>query len=409
MAGDEEPDEFDFEEWKQKNKERRRERREQATYEWVETVREAGELYRNHEDIEEVSDELNLSEKNTREALTVYQLIFEDPPGRVAAKTSAPGRAYFSLEEDADSAVDEYEDEDEPVEELLREFVGSIYIEHDLDEHSVDDPPERSTPPMAVDFSELSDILSHNYSFSMQSIIPGSGLATIPNIIRENQASRMAKMMQPVMEHRTSSVQRIAESIAAHQREMMQSMISTSFPPLARQLQRHQDILNTSIANSVTGISFPEPVLADLANLQTGFSAAAATGATPTSPDTEDSVTTEVSTATVEAETSEATATTAPPTAPTHVTVDATLPDPDAFTTELVFEIPMMVTKAILSTGQARTWYDNLHEDYQIDVVKVLLAGIAVFLTQNPAWAGIAAMPARSLRRIILNQEEDKE
>jgi hypothetical protein len=188
----------------------------------------------------------------------------------------------------------------------------------------------------------------------------------------------------------------------------MQSVISTTFPPLVQQIQRHQNLVNTSIVNSAASIYFPEPVLADLATLHPGFSTMSAAGATFTPPDTDDSVTTEVSTTTVEAESSEVTTTTAPPTGAAHVTMDATLPDPGAFTTELVFEIPMMVTKAILSTGQARIWFGDLHEDYQIDVVKALLVGVAVLLTQNPAWAGIAVIPARSLRRIILSEEDEE-
>lgn len=60
----EEPDkEVDFDEMIEALKERRREPREQVLFEWVETVREAGELYRGTEDIEAISEELNRSEE----------------------------------------------------------------------------------------------------------------------------------------------------------------------------------------------------------------------------------------------------------------------------------------------------------------------------------------------------------
>ena len=164
MAEDEdEGEELDFDELIEAIEERRRERREQASYEWVETVREAGELYRDSEDIDAISEELGRSVSTTREALTVYRLIFEEPPEEVAVKASTPGRAFFSLDQDVEEAVDE--DEEEPIEDLLREYVGAVYLEHDVDEEPVGDPPQETTPPPAVDFSEIGEQIAEGFTF----------------------------------------------------------------------------------------------------------------------------------------------------------------------------------------------------------------------------------------------------
>lgn len=160
MAEDEEETgKFDVDEFIEAVEEQRRERREQASYEWVETIRKAGELYRDSEDVDAVLEELDRLESTTREALTVYRLIFKKPPEEVAMKASTPGRAFFSLDQDVEEMVDG--DDEEPVEDLLREYVGAIYLGHDVDEEPVGDPPRETTPPPAMDFSEIAESLSN--------------------------------------------------------------------------------------------------------------------------------------------------------------------------------------------------------------------------------------------------------
>lgn len=133
--------------------ENREERREQVSAEWVETIREAGELYRETEAIEDVADDLDLPVQKTREALTVYRLIFQERSNS-ALKSARVGRAYFGLSRDV---ADEYdsEDGDESLKELLCEYVGALYLDHDIDEAPVGDPPDESTPPAADVFAEL--------------------------------------------------------------------------------------------------------------------------------------------------------------------------------------------------------------------------------------------------------------
>jgi hypothetical protein len=166
----EESDTADFEEFMETIQEEREERQEQVSFEWVETVREAGELWRDVRDVESVAEEINLSLETTREALTVYHLIFEDPSD-VVMKASRLARAYFSLEQEFDE-----EDEDEPVEDLLGEYVGTLYLDHDIQALSVGEPPEEETPPMPVDLEELNINMSE---LASNIEIPTSAIAAV--------------------------------------------------------------------------------------------------------------------------------------------------------------------------------------------------------------------------------------
>ena len=103
MAEDEDDvfEEPDFDDLEEALKADREEYREQVSLEWVETIREAGEVWRESEDVETVSDKVGLSLERTKEALTVYRLIFEEVPMAVASKSVITGRSFFSLESEA--------------------------------------------------------------------------------------------------------------------------------------------------------------------------------------------------------------------------------------------------------------------------------------------------------------------
>ena len=152
-ADEEESEAADIEELMEAIEAEREERREQVSFEWVETVRRAGELWRDVGGVESVAEEIDLSLETTREALTVYRLVLENPSD-VAHKASEPSRAYFSLDQELEGVFDE-EESDEPVEDLLREHVGALYLDHDIEELPVGDPPEEETPPMGFDLDEL--------------------------------------------------------------------------------------------------------------------------------------------------------------------------------------------------------------------------------------------------------------
>jgi hypothetical protein len=404
--GVDESDVADFEEFTQAIQEEQEERQEQVSFEWVETVREAGELWRDVEDVEIVAKETDLSLETTREALTVYRLIFEDPSD-VARKASRPSQEYFSLEQELEVGVDEHE-EGEPVEDLLREYVGALYLDHDIEELAVGEPPEKETPPMAFDLDELDlDMSELVPSFE----IPTSTIAAVANIpkihdeVFQSQVSALASAVEPGL-FRTEKLLASVIQPAIAQQEMA---LTQSLAPLTAALEEQQAAFAKSTAvmmsEVVQDMTFPDSVLADLAVMQSAMSAAAAATNTPPSSRFEESVIDEASKTSVEAEPLEATGEVVPQTGPVEATLNAEQPDSSKFTTELVVEVPAMVVESMLSTGKARVWFSNLSEDHQLTAVRLLLASVAVYITGNPFVAPIAIIPAPSVRRGIVVDE----
>lgn len=413
MAEDEEEVEgLDFDEFMEAIEERRRERREQVSYEWVETVREAGELYRDSKDVDAVSEELGRSEVTTREAVTVYRLIFEEPPEEVAVKASTPGRAFFSLDQDVEEAVDE--DGEEPIEDLLREYVGAVYLEHDVAEEPVGEPPEETTPPPAVDFSEIGEQIAESFTYPTETMLAAARIGELQTNILEpfaaSQASILANITEPIAAQQANMLANAVEPVIAQRGRMVSSMMAASLPDLTQQLQLQQSVVNSAISgalsNAVADIKFPEPLLTDLASIQPAINAAAVAGATSTLPATGRTVVDEASTTTAEFEPLEATASTITSPSPANARVGATLPDSDTVSTGLVCEIPALLVQSMLSTGQVRVWFTNLPEDHQITVVRLLLASVVVSITGNPFFAPIAIIPAPAVRRAIIVDED---
>lgn len=274
-------------------------------------------------------------------------------------KASRPSRTYFSLKQELEEGLDE-DNEGEPVEDLLREYVGALYLDHDIEELPVGEPPEEETLPMAFDLDELDlDMKELVPSFE----IPASSIATVANIPKIHD-------------------------------EMFQSQVSALASAVDPDLLRAEKL------------TFPDSVLADLAAMQPAMSAAtAATTNTHPSSRFEESVVDEASKTSVEAEPLEATSEVVTETGPVRATLDAEQPDSTKFTTELVVEVPAMVVEVMLSTGKARVWFSNLSEDHQLTAVRLLLASVAVYVTGNPFVAPIAILPAPSVRRGIVMEE----
>lgn len=394
-------EEFDLKEWKRKNGERRKERLKHASYRWAETVREAGELYRELEQIEAVSEELDLSKDTAQEALVIYNLIFDQPVDSISGRTAIGGRAYFSLERDVEEVLEDCDEEQ--VKEVVREFVGAVYLQNDLEEQEVGSPPENSTPPSNVDFSKLKEAFSDNFASEIQKMAVKSGVSSIPDSVLESQTTRMAAMLNPAIEEQNSLARGIAESINTQHRETMQDVLSRSFPPIARQIQRQQEVLTTSVVSSVTGLNFPEPLLVDLANLQPGFSALAAATASSTTTNTESSSSASSPSTTVEAESVE-------PDPPVEHPVDPSPPTTGTAPTnpELVLELSVEITKAILTTEQVRSWFEHLSRRQQIGVVQLLLMSSILLFTQNPAWTSLAGFSSEMVRQMIMAEGREE-
>jgi len=391
---EEEAKEFDFDEFMETIEERRRERREQVSFEWVESIREAGELYRKLEDIDAVSDELNRPEERIREAVTVYRLIFEEPPEEVAVKASTPGRAFFSLEQDVTEELDD--DEEEPIEGLLREYVGAVYLEHNVDEEPIGEPPEGSTPPPAVDFAEIGEQIADSFTFPTESILAASRIGEFQESIMEpfaaSQASILASITEPIATQQASLIASIAEPMIARQERMVSSLVAASLPDMTKQLQLQQSIVNSAISgafsDAMTDIQVPEPILADLASIQPAINAAAVAGRVEGHPGTGREGVVEASTTTAEVEAPGSTISSA---GPADATMEAATPNANAFSTELAFEIPAMLVQSILGTGPARAWFNGLSKGAQQSVIGGLMVGLSYYFTQDLTLSGIAA------------------
>jgi hypothetical protein len=391
---EEEAKEFDFDEFMETIEERRRERREQVSFEWVESIREAGELYRKLEDIDAVSDELNRPEERIREAVTVYRLIFEEPPEEVAVKASTPGRAFFSLEQDVTEELDD--DEEEPIEDLLREYVGAVYLEHNVDEEPIGEPPEGSTPPPAVDFAEIGEQIADSFTFPTESILAASRIGEFQESIMEpfaaSQASILASITEPIATQQASLIASIAEPMIARQERMVSSLVAASLPDMTKQLQLQQSIVNSAISGALSDamadIQVPEPILADLASIQPAINAAAVAGRVEGHPGTGREGVVEASTTTAEVEAPGSTISSA---GPADATMEAATPNANAFSTELAFEIPAMLVQSILGTGPARAWFNGLSKGAQQSVIGGLMVGLSYYFTQDLTLSGIAA------------------
>lgn len=93
-------------------------------------------------------------------------------------KALEPSRAYFTLDQELEGVFDEAEN-DELVEELLREYVGALYLDYDTEEVPVGEPPEKKTPPMAFSWEKLDlDVSELVPSFE----IPMSTIAEVGNM-----------------------------------------------------------------------------------------------------------------------------------------------------------------------------------------------------------------------------------
>jgi len=410
MSGEEEEEEepsseADFKMLMESIQEERQERQEQVSFEWVEAVREAGELWRDVGDVETVAEETDLSVETTKEALTVYRLIFEDPSD-VASKASRTSRAYFSLEQELEEKFGE-DNDDKPVEDLLREYVGALYLDHDIEDLSVGEPPEEETPPLPFDWERL--------NLDMSALVPSieipasttTAVANIPNIhdtVLQNQTSLLAAVVGSELFRTEKMVASALQPIIAQQ----EMALARSLAPLTAIIEEQQNMIAQSTAlmlsDVIADIRVPQSVLADLAAIQPSVSAAAAASSYPSSQ-FERSVVNRSSATSTDAEPLEATAEVLPEAGPAEATVDATLPDAGSFSFELALEVPTQITYFILAGSETREWFNEQPANYQRAVIGGIAGYIAYSMTSKWGAAGYAAAVLTPLIRQMLKNE----
>ncbi len=315
----------------EKMRARRDEQREQVTHDWCETIRDTGERYREHGEVNAVADELEMDTDEIREALTVYRLRFEEPPGTAAMIASDAGRAFFAFDTDVDGVVD-LKDQDYSVEELVREYVGAVYLKYDVDAEPIGDPVERDVPELAGNFDEIAETITDavtipsdafaaatamdniaeqftmptkspaaaaaigdmNETIAEQLVAPTGELAATAAVADVNKAiteqltvptdafavaAEINDLNDTLAQQLTIPVAEItaaAEFTAVHEAQF--SILAASVQPI---LKQHNPLMESVAATAaaltdvLTEIEFPKPVLADLAAIQPSVDAAA--------------------------------------------------------------------------------------------------------------------------------------
>jgi len=404
----------------------REEHRKQVSYEWVENIRESGELYRELNDIEAVMERLSLTEESAREALTVYRLIFENTPQEVASKAFVPGQTFFSLEHDS---VKMDEDEEEPVEDLLREFVGAVYLEQKTAEEPVGEPPAETVPQMQIDVSDLAGgIDTKGITEALHlTIEEAAGLRGIEGMLTQGLDSGLnpddllpsspiasslidpedilppssfaSLLIEPEDFLSLSSVVGAA-SITGDFNRLFSTWQSTLSDDLARivsdwsltttGLNAFELAVTEPVASSLADVAFPQSLVADLAAIEPSVGAVTtesfAGEKTLPRESWGDSTIIESEGSDLESE----------------ISADSVKAESVSIPTELVFDIPASVTTAIFAPKEVRVWFSELPEEYQDTLIGGVLFSIAYFLTGNMATAGLASLMTPAVKKAII-------
>ena len=404
----------------------REEHRKQVSYEWVENIRESGELYRELNDIEAVMERLSLTEESAREALTVYRLIFENTPQEVASKAFVPGQTFFSLEHDS---VKMDEDEEEPVEDLLREFVGAVYLEQKTAEEPVGEPPAETVPQMQIDVSDLAGGIDTggiaealhptiegaaglrgiegmltqelNSGLNPEDLLPSSPIASLliepEDVLPRSPFASL--LIEPENFLSLSSVVGAA-SITGDFNRLFSTWQSTLSDDLARivsdwsstttGLNAFELAVTEPVASSLADVAFPQSLVADLAAIEPSVGAVTtesfAGEKTLPRESWGDSTIIESEGSDLESE----------------ISADSVKAESVSIPTELVFDIPASVTTAIFAPREVRVWFSELPEEYQDTLIGGVLFSIAYFLTGNMATAGLASLMTPAVKKAII-------
>jgi len=404
----------------------REEHRKQVSYEWVENIRESGELYRELNDIEAVMERLSLTEESAREALTVYRLIFENTPQEVASKAFVPGQTFFSLEHDS---VKMDEDEEEPVEDLLREFVGAVYLEQKTAEEPVGEPPAETVPQMQIDVSDLAGgIDTKGITEALHlTIEEAAGLRGIEGMLTQGLDSGLnpddllpsspiaSSLIDPEDILPPSSFASLliepedflslssivgAASITGDFNRLFSTWQSTLSDDLARivsdwsltttGLNAFELAVTEPVASSLADVAFPQSLVADLAAIEPSVGAVTtesfAGEKTLPRESWGDSTIIESEGSDLESE----------------ISADSVKAESVSIPTELVFDIPASVTTAIFAPKEVRVWFSELPEEYQDTLIGGVLFSIAYFLTGNMATAGLASLMTPAVKKAII-------
>lgn len=98
-------------------------------------------MHRDYNPIYKISNELDIDEEEAREAMIIAQITF-NPPEEAFARAYNTGYRFFVEEQDAESTASERTRSIDEVQKEIREFVGAVYLDSDVEERELTTPPD---------------------------------------------------------------------------------------------------------------------------------------------------------------------------------------------------------------------------------------------------------------------------
>jgi|GEM_PF-6322664 len=400
---------------------RRDEQREQVSFGWCETIRDAGERYREHGDVDAVYLEYDVDVEPigdpVEQASPELPIDLEEFQETIADAVQIPAGAVASA-----TAMGGIDDQIT----LPTESVAAAAAISDMNESIA----EQLTPPPAS-LAATAAIAGVNESITEQLTMPTDALAATAAMDGLNETLAQ-QLTVPAAE-----ITAATDLTGVHKAQL--SAVAASVQPILEQYDQMTDSVAATAVASITGalddIVFPESVLADLASIQPAIDAAALSAPTASaavagagySPVSQRSVSVPdpvpadldpvepepaepaVSPDTASVDAASAVEPSVDPSmgSPVATTIDATLPSPGTVSSDLVFEIPALLVESMLDAGEARTWFTGLSYGYQITVVNLMLVSTTYYYTQSASMAALAGFLSPAVRQMIIDEGEE--
>ena len=176
-----------------------------VTFDWCETVREAGNRYREGESIRVLAVEFEVPMEKVRRAVKTYYLVFgEAPIDTVRGTVFEDGRQYFRGGLDVGELNTETQTE---AKEHVQAFVGRTLLDNELDAVDIEEP----VPEMEVPMIQVERILE-----SVKKEVSISGLSAGNQFLSQQLGSQIANgWQQSVGEVRKQNIHRFQQAVRA--------------------------------------------------------------------------------------------------------------------------------------------------------------------------------------------------
>jgi hypothetical protein len=185
-----------------------------VTFDWCETVRVAGDRYRDGESIRVLAVELEMPMEKVRRAVKTYYLVFREAPiDTVRGTVFEDGRRYFR----GGLGVEELDTETrKEAEEHVQAFVGRTLLDNKLDAVDIEEPVAKMEVPI---FQELDVVVGSQVERMLESVKEGmsiSGVSAGNQFLSQRLGSQIATgWQQTAGEMRKQNVRRFQQAVRA--------------------------------------------------------------------------------------------------------------------------------------------------------------------------------------------------